>query len=314
MSLDLLDAPVRLTWDIPDDAGKARDVDLAAIAGRIADAGVFFVTLQGRPLACSRLPDILGVLSGSQLLLESRGEEDEMRALEQLPAGKWPLLLNVSRFVTEPAGLDTETLKAVVSALRGLGHEPTLSLTPLKKNINYIGDVVRFCSHEDIARFKLPNAHIGDSFHEYSAADLPRWQDLERFRALWQDVLAEGVPLPQMDIHDLFLWEIMTPGQDQNRSEYGGCQAANSLGHIDSDGVVHPCAAWPTPLGCLPGQSLDDIWAGTQRRAIRDRIAATAEGCRGCKDLQICFGGCRGLAYLLNSAAGDRDLMCSGPR
>jgi radical SAM protein with 4Fe4S-binding SPASM domain len=106
----------------------------------------------------------------------------------------------------------------------------------------------------------------------------------------------------------------MTPGQQQNRSEYGGCQAGNSLGHVDTQGVVHPCAAWPQPLGQLPDQTLEDVWAGAQRLAVREHISRTPEGCHDCTDLGLCFGGCRGLAFHLNRSKGERDLMCSGSR
>ncbi|NIQ11346.1 MAG: SPASM domain-containing protein [Gammaproteobacteria bacterium] len=160
----------------------------------------------------------------------------------------------------------------------------------------------------------MPNAHIGDSFHGYSANDLPRWEDLREFSKLWLKVEGSLDVLPDMEVHDLFLWEIMTPGQQQNRSEYGGCQAGNSLAHIDINGVVHPCSAWPQPLGQLPDQSLEDIWAGRERQSVVEAIAITPVGCKGCSDLNICFGGCRGLARHLNHSAGERDLMCYGPR
>lgn len=315
MGLDLLDTPVRMTWDVPDVAAGSDGPSLPAVAESILDAGVFFVTLQGRPLLHPAIGDLLNVLTGGcQLLLTCCGSQEELSRLKRLSPSGVQLLLNITSFAGAEKKIDPDHLLTVVHELRKSGHEPHLALTPLRKNLSEIPDLLRFCSDHGIPKFKLPNAHIGDSFHDYSSEELPRWPDLESFRQTWSDFLAAGSRLPDMEIHDLFLWEIMTPDQKQNRAEYGGCQAGNSLGHVDCRGVVHPCAAWPEPLGLLPGQSLQDIWGGTERSAVRELIAQMPQGCHGCSDLDICFGGCRGLARTLNPSAGERDLMCSGPR
>jgi GeoRSP system SPASM domain protein len=315
MGLDLLDAPVRLTWDFSEIDHEQRASHLSAIAHCIADGGVFFVTLQGTPLRSSAIEEVFKVLSSKcQLLLTCHGRSDELSRLALLPKTSSQLLLDTSNFIGTNRAVDTGRLLSVVETLRQRQYEPVFALTPLRNNLCNIPDLVRFCSEHKITKFKLPNANIGDSFHEYSPAELPLWQDLDSFRETWMEFLEESCPLPTMEIHDLFLWEIMTPGQQQNRGEYGGCQAGNSLGHVDPRGVVHPCAAWPQPLGRLPDQSLEDIWADDERLAVCEHISRTPEGCHGCADLDICFGGCRGLAFHLNRSRGERDLMCSGPR
>ena len=315
MGLDLLDTPVRLTWDFPDDPTGQTDSRLPAIASRIADGGVFFVTLQGRPLLHPAAEEVLNILGGcSQLMITCRGNTEELARLTQLPGAGCQVLLDVSGFIELDHGVDTGRLEAVVQSLRQLAFEPYLSLTPLRINLCNIKQLVMFCNDHQIAKLKLPNAHIGDSFQDYSSADLPRWQDLDTFRKSWLAFMETPCQMPTLEIHDLFLWEIMTPGLQQNRAEYGGCQAGNSLGHIDIQGVVHPCAAWPHPLGQMPGQSLEEIWSGRERLSVREQIGRVPEGCLGCSDLGVCFGGCRGLAFHLNRSGGERDLMCSGPR
>ncbi len=315
MGLDLLDTPVRLTWDFPDNADKQTGSTLPAIARRIADGGVFFVTLQGTPLLHPEAEEVLKLLGGGcQLLITSRGNPDELACLARLPQTGSQILLDVSGFLDADHGVDTSRLLAVVQSFRFQACEPAFALTPLRNNLCNIPDLVRFCSEHQVARLKLPNAHIGDSFHTYSPADLLCWQDVDNFRHVWLDFMKSSCRLPAMEIHDLFLWEIMTPNHLQSRSEYGGCQAGNSLGHVDTHGLVHPCAAWPQPLGRLPEQSLADIWSGGERLAVREHISKKPEGCHGCSDFDICFGGCRGLALHLNSSEGERDLMCSGPR
>jgi len=315
MGLDLLDTPVRLTWDISADATGQTDLCLPAIASCIADGGVFFVTLQGSPLLHAAADEVLGILGGAcQLLISSHGNPEELECLTQRPRRVGQIQLDASGFMDVHCGVDTVRLKSVVMSLRQLAYEPVIALTPLRNNLFNIPELLRFCSEHNIAKLKLPNAHIGDIFQGYSTADLPRWQDLDHFRNLWLDFMENPCQMPILEIHDLFLWEIMTPGQQQSRGEYGGCQAGNSLSHVDSQGVVHPCAAWPQPLGKLPDQSLADIWAAPERIAVRAQIGKVADGCHGCADLNICFGGCRGLAFHLNRSAGERDLMCSGPR
>ncbi len=320
MGLDLLDTPVRLTWDFPaivsgERATGQTGVNLPAIANSIVAGGVFFVTLQNSPLLHPAVGEVLDILAGGcQLLISCCGSSEELTRLAQLPQAGYQLILDTSGFIDTRYKLDRDSLLTTVQALRQLGYEPVLSLMPLQNNLRNIPELLSFCNAYQVAKFKLPNAHIGDSVHNYSTDDLPRWQDLDSFRKLWLEFVKEPCKLPAMEIHDLFLWEIMTPGQQQNRSEYGGCQAGNSLGHVDCRGVVHPCAAWPQPLGLMPDQLLEDIWAGHERLAVREHIAQVPDGCHGCSDIDICFGGCRGLAFHLNRSEKERDLMCSGPR
>jgi GeoRSP system SPASM domain protein len=241
------------------------------------------------------------------------GSDAELAGLDKLPASA-QLLLDVQGFLQPGGGLDVTRLQGVLERTQARNFNLSLSLTPLRSNLLQIPELIRFCSEQNVPRFKLPNAHIGDSFHQYSVDDLPRWQDLESFSVVWQEFIQDMPDLPAMDIHDLFLWEIMTPGQEKARSEYGGCQAGNSLAHVDVAGIVHPCAAWPQPLGRLSEQSLDEVWGGQARHAIVEEIAKNPAGCKGCNDLDICFGGCRGLGKFLNQKNSGRDLMCREPR
>lgn len=315
MGLDLLDTPVRLTWDLHGPGAVADARGMLAIADRIAAAGVFFVTLEERPLAH---PVIAGVLErlaagGCVPAVACTGSEAELAGLESLKAPGPAVQLDLAAFIVE-GSLDEGRLRDVFARLQQSGVETTLRLTPLKSNLQVIPRLFDFCREVGGQRFKLPNARIGDTFHSISPADLPRWSDLEAFREGWARQAPKWSATLQLEIHDRFLWEIMTPGHDQARSEYGGCQAANSLGHVDAGGTVYACAAWPEPLGSLRDRSLDDIWQSPVRIAIRERIARIPAGCLGCRDYPLCLGGCRGLGELLNQTGDGRDLMCREPR
>lgn len=45
MSLDQLDAPLRMTWTLG--RGELTDADVLVLADRVASSGLFFLTLQG---------------------------------------------------------------------------------------------------------------------------------------------------------------------------------------------------------------------------------------------------------------------------
>lgn len=314
MSLDLLDTPVRLTWDLHGPAEPLSDAAMLAIAGRIVAAGVFFVTLDGQPLVHPALPGILAELTagGCQVQVVCAGAAEELAALTVLPAPRPAVQLDLAPFLSG-ASIDEGRLRIVLDRLRLIGIDPTLCLIPLKSNLCVIPDLLDLCRRLGAGRFKLPNARIGDTFQSCCAEDLPRWQDLDEFRAKWA-AGSSTVDPPILEIHDRFLWEIMTPEDERARSEYGGCQAANSLGHVDAAGTVHACAAWPEVLGSLCSTDLERIWQSPARYAVRERIARVPAGCAGCRDYAACLGGCRGLGELLNRIEGGRDPMCREPR
>ena len=315
MGIDLLDAPVRLTWDLHGPGAPLDRETMLAVAGRIAAAGVFYVTLQERPLLHPAISAILGTLatggcrvsvicSGASLELESACNLAKVPASVQLDAA---LALTGS-------GFDPTPLAAALETLRQAGIDPLVTLIPLRSNLAVIPELFAFCQSHGVGCFKLPNARIGDTFRGYGAEELPGPDDLDRFRALWQRGLKTAAGATKLEIHDRFLWEIMTPGDDQARSEYGGCQAANSLGHVDAQGTVFACEAWPEPLGSLLDMELEEIWQSPRRHAVRERVAAIPDGCRGCRDYALCLGGCRGLGECLGESGGGRDLMCRAPR
>ena len=315
MSLDLLDTPVRLTWDLHGPGEPLAAAQMLEVAGRIAAGGVFFVSLEERPLAHPAISELLAELAagGCQVQAICAGSAPELAALDSGPLPLAALQLDVAAFVTDGL-LDAAGVRATLERVRRSGFEVAVQLTPLRSNLHVIPRLLALCRECGVGRFKLPNARIGATFRSIPPAELPRWPDLEAFRAEWSRQAADFAGTPRLEIHDRFLWEIMTPGSDQARSEYGGCQAANSLGHVDATGTVYACAAWPEALGSLRCATLDEIWQSPRRLAVRKRIGQVPAGCHDCRDYLACLGGCRGLGEFLGQAAGGRDLMCRAPR
>ena len=73
-----------------------------------------------------------------------------------------------------------------------------------------------------------------------------------------------------------------------------GCGAAFSFLAVLSDGKVHACRKFPSPLGNVFHQSLADIYDSPQA----ERYRAGCKACHGCKLLPVC-GGCLAVAQSL---------------
>jgi GeoRSP system SPASM domain protein len=203
--------------------------------------------------------------------------------------------------------LHAERLSEIVREVRQHHPEPALLWTPKQGQLPLLPELLTFCARWQVGRFKLPNHKISVNSQNSS---LPDCNDLEGLAAqLRSQGLPEVVGL-QLEVHDLFLWELLQPLTGGQRSEYGGCQAANSLGHISGQAELWPCSSWPEPLGSLLEDDLLDLWQSPQRLKVREEIARTPVGCDGCRDFEICFGGCRGLTRACRDDGLERDLLC----
>lgn len=315
MAVDLLDAPLRVSWDFFSDSGESLSTaELLKIAAELATAGVFFVNLENRPLAHPAIVPVLETLlaGGCQVSLVTTGAAEQIDQLVMLPAGV-QLWFDCACCVADQR-LDLQQLAAITERLRCLQFEPALLWLPRAGQLSLIPHFIRFCEKNGVSRFKLPNQKITANSESCSSKLLPDSDDLQQFAALLKkDGLPQTTAL-QLEVHDLFLWELLQPLCGGERSEYGGCQAANSLGHIDHRGQLLPCAAWPQSLGSLLESELFDLWQSAARLTVRDQIACVPAGCVGCDDHPICFGGCRGLSRFCQTDGSGRDLLCAERR
>lgn len=312
MSLDLLDTPLRVTWDLGCPEPRLNDEQVLRISRRLGRAGIFHLTLEGRALAHGAVAEALRQLAedGLQLSLVFGSSEEERAALVKgLPLQR--LWIDVAAHI-RCAALDGNGLAQQVAFVRGQGYEPALLMVPLRCNVHLLPPLLDLCRKLEVGTFKLPNVPVNDSFSRTLAPQVLGPGDLERLsRLVGEDpaVLTRGVNL---EIHDRFVWEQL--GADSELSEYGGCQAGNSLAHVDAGGQVLPCSSWPEPIGDLLCDELEVIWAAAPRQRVRRNIASQPDDCRGCRDYALCLGACRGLGRALNEEAGGRDPGCGAPR
>ena len=110
----------------------------------------------------------------------------------------------------------------------------------------------------------------------------------------------------QIRIHDFILTEALS----LESVEPQGCEAANSIAFIDSEGRVYPCETLLVPMGDLNREKLDAIWASPLRDRIRRDVGSVPGLCSACPDLDRCRGGCRGAVYHLMGHYGAPDPLC----
>ena len=310
--LDLLDTPLRLTWDLHGLDGRAA-LQAPKLAAALVAAEIFFVTLQEHPLRHPAIGEVLAVLAegGVQTLLVSTGSATETAALRPtLPIAA--LFLDAAPYL-QGEELDDGGLRTALARLREGGYEPGLLWVPRGTQLAHLPRLLALCRQAGIRRFKLPNLPIRGTYGSPAPGELLRPADLAALRQQLGIDPARHRRGVALEVHDLFLWELLFPAGGEGRGEYEGCQAGNSLGHLDAAGNLLPCSSWPQSLGSLHESSLAAIWESPARLELRRAIAALPAGCRDCRDQVLCLGGCRGLALAAGAPAAP-DPACAGPR
>lgn len=316
MTISRLDTPLRVTWELHGALSAMAPAAALTVAERLAEAGLFYVTLVNRPLAHPQFSEILKILkvAGIQVQATFSGSDDEWSGGEGL-ASLPSICVDASAFLVTGADADWEALFQTLERLSRWSVQPALQLVPDRDRLPLLPQLFSFCRRYGVTRIKLPNTPVNASFSRLDTESLPTIEQLQRLREELTDLTAMRAGLT-LEVHDLFLWEILFPGErEDGRAEYGGCQAANSLAHVDSRGVVHPCSSWPQELGSLLERSLEEIWQDQGRFVILEKIATRPVGCVGCVDYDgRCFGGCRGLVEVLGLSKDGCDLLCPGRR
>lgn len=313
MKLDNLDSPLRMTWDIcPANHEHLTEDRLLQVADKLIDAGIFFLHLDERPLIHPGISPVLNRLltAGVQVGLVLGDSEAEWDRLNELNV-KLNLLLDAGCWLHKNNGL--VLLESAIEELVSAGRSVSLHWVPEAGQLSYLHPLLEICKRQHIRRFKLPNRKIGANSEPVEAARLLHQNDLGELTKILSQHPIDIADIA-LEVHDLFLWELIFPQGGGERSEYGGCQAGNSLGHVAVNADVWPCSSWPQVLGNLLQQDLESIWESSVRLQVRTEVAAEPDDCGGCCDYSICYGGCRGLARSYRSDGGKRDLLCAGPR
>ena len=315
MTIARLDTPLRVTWEFHSPTAVMAPAAALTVAERLVEAGLFYVTLLARPLAHPASAEVLAILTGGGIQVQAafNGTEEEWQGVARLETVP-EICVDAGAFLVQGEESEWDALRRALERLRQFAPQPSLLMVPDRQRLPLLPQLCGFCRSSGVTRITLPNTPVDANFPEHTAAFLPEIAQLAALREVVIDPVALRTGLT-LEVHDLFLWEILFPGERENgRAEYGGCQAANSLAHIDPCGMVHPCSSWPQPLGSLLERPFAEIWQQGARARVLDKIAAIPAGCEGCDDYPHCFGGCRGLVETLGAAEDGRDLLCAGRR
>lgn len=305
MPLDLLDAPLRLTWTMRQDRLAAPE--LLRLADRLAAAGLFFVTLRGDFVRFPRLPELVAILCGAGVRVTVQADI----RLPELPATDDDVVWQFDLTTALLAGTGFPELGALIRRRTLDSENLQLALVPLRPLLPRLPELLALAEREGVGTLTLPNVPLVDDIGGLTPL-VPDARDLAAFRHVFGGGAATGFG-GELVVHDLFLWEILCPGR--NREHYAGCQAGNSLAHLDAAGHLHPCISWPRDLGSLLAHDLPDLWQTAARHEVLAAIGGLPVDCRTCAIRDCCHGGCRGLASSLRPAnAAGRDLLCARPR
>ncbi|MGE5508322.1 MAG: SPASM domain-containing protein [Chitinophagales bacterium] len=301
------DSPLRVTWT----AGPASP--FARVAAALAEAGVMEVALSA-PLGVVRgqAAEVAGLARTSRVeLVVDAGELADGRgwpALEDVLTSGIPAALTFD-FTSVPKG-PAAGLLARLSHLKQAGPPVPLAIAarPDAANLERVLRLASLAAQAGVAEVKLLHPELagrpaGRTYSPLSPAALARAQAL--FPAGWP------FPSCRLLVHDLFLGRVLLG--DGPSSAYGGCQAGGAMAHVDEEGRVYPCSAFPVVVGDLNEHDLQSIWDAEALENVRRRLAEPPGVCAGCTSSGVCRGGCRGLSWALSGSWDGRDPACSGP-
>jgi GeoRSP system SPASM domain protein len=278
-----LSSPIRLYWDLLPDQPADDYIDTVCTDV----AALRFLSIHLRDLGESLAPATT-------------------QAIEQLSSPGRALLLTTSLSVAE--GLEgvlqgklRQLLVHVISAAEiSQVAELRRRFSPLSVGISL--------AMPNVSLTKLPSLlqmAVGEGLFDIHfpmqrlTAGEPCWTPSQtELDAFSEQIQANQLPAAvKLTIHDPFLWRAFhaeLPFPD------GGCQAANTMLYVATDGQVYSCPLVPVSLGNLHGQSLRQIAVCPAKVRLRETIKILPQICSECPDLAGCHAGCRGRAFVLS--------------
>lgn len=190
-------------------------------------------------------------------------------------------------------------VERAVQLLQGCGVEVAVMMTLSQRNVHQVAGLHDLAHGWGVTRIGLDRyAPQGQS-----AADADQALGREEVRQAYM-VAAEW-----RKSRDLPPWGLYRPLFCLTGEDAGGLCSAGLTGlTIMHDGIVYPCRRLPIEIGCLPDDTLAEIW---KRPGLMDQLRdpEAVDGCRDCKHLARCRG-CRGVAYATTGDPLARDPHC----
>jgi len=209
--------------------------------------------------------------------------------------------LKVNELLIESAGDDDlRLISETVQKYKDLNMTIGASFQVNEDNYRRIPNIVSFCENNDITRLVFPMQRL-------LAKEDCFYISREEGKALSRELSGIKMDELKITIHDPFLWRIFYPDVS---FPGGGCQAANSMVSIASDGNVYPCPSMPAVLGTLRESTLKTILSSAGKKELMKSIREVPEECNGCEELSGCMGGCAGRSLVLTGSMSSIDPAC----
>ena len=290
-----LATPITIYWDLP--PGARDSVFLQRISADISDSRPLMLQLYVPDLQPGdELFDLLDHFKGTRIAVSLTIPAVIFQTLTNtlLDLGLKELLLSAECL---------DDLVEGISAITAISSKstPGISFMVTCDNWGQLPRLVSLCRKEGIQRLVLPMQRLYHSETPFFITNVEQ-QELT-------DSLAEagGVEGLNLTIHDPFLWRAFNPGIPFPQA---GCQAANTMIAIASDGGVYPCPALPVRLGSIGEMSLKEIISSPAKKEFRRSLLKAPGECCDCAEIAVCRGGCRGRGLMLKGSLNGLDVAC----
>jgi len=250
----------------------------------------------GNPLLYPRFFELYRAAAEQDLMIAILGNATDRGSIERIMAIKMPVYYQVSLEGWEAhndeirgEGNYRRTLE-FLRMLTGLGMPNMVMLTLTRQNMNQViplaKDLEGITGGLTFNRLAL--------FGEGASLELP---STEEYRLFLQQYVLALEDHPVLKLKDSLLNIIF---EKDNSGLFGGCAgygcgAAFNFVSILSDGEVHACRKFPSPIGNILTHSLEDVYASEAARRYRSGSSACASCrlnavCRGCPAVTASLG------------------------
>ncbi len=189
------------------------------------------------------------------------------------------------RLAGAPSGTHAKVIRTAASSIQH-GIPVSLNMVLMRENLHAMEMTARLAKNLGVRTFcatkALPNTHMPDGAFLLSAEEV-HWSLTELMRI--EDLL--NIPV---DILGCYPRCLLAGTPAYQRFSHRTCVAGRTTVTIGADGNVRPCSHMETSYGNILYEPLADIW---QKMAGWHEGKFIPEGCRDCRVVAACRGGCR---------------------
>ena len=310
MKLKEFSAPISAYWDLPENrenrdrppfsSEKMGSVPIfSRICKELIDIKILNLNLLDQGASISE--ECLEILEGLKEAHMSISLTVSASALDRQLMSRLEGLNVRALFVTAGPLDDLRSSLDIIKRHRSAGLSFGISFSVNRDNYTDLPEVLTLCLDSGMDYLVIPMQRLMEEGECFYITPKER-EGLE--------LKLRGIDKPErlrIIINDPFLWSAFFP---ETQYPECGCQAANSMLYISRALEVYPCAAMPVKLGDLGKTTLKEIISSADKSEFRRLINMTPEGCRDCKKLPQCLGGCRGRTYALEGSVNGPDPAC----